>query len=400
MPTKQVTPERYHALDAARAIMLLLGIPFHIAEMYRISGGYSLDAEQPSWAASLISALIHSFRMPGFYFLSGFFAAMLLARKDARGWLASRFKRLGIPLLASLLTFGFLETVAHHAGEGQPWKVAFISAISEFPFGWVNHRWFLIVLLIYCSLIALVYLSNALRSLIVSRYHFVVRAMNVSPTRKAALHVLVILTLLLWPFAAIAMKKVFGDGVLAFYVLLGARYAPFFALGICAYLVQGIRNHMFRPSRSDFLITFVLLAIYLGTYFAFYRQSPVPPRYEMLFKVVQIGSETITGYFATRLFFFFMFRFFNDSNQAILYFVSASFVMYLVHEVFFLFSGVYLKSVHLDPVLEMLALNVVTLVGCIGTFEIVRRVRWLTLLMNGGPISPPVAYNLLALRRR
>ena len=89
--------ERFHALDGARAIMLLLGIPFHTAAMYSLNGGWLVDAHEPSRAASLISTLVHAFRMQGFFILAGFFAAMLLARRPPGQWLSSRVKRLLVP---------------------------------------------------------------------------------------------------------------------------------------------------------------------------------------------------------------------------------------------------------------------------------------------------------------
>jgi hypothetical protein len=57
---------RVRYLDAARATMLLLGISFHISEIYRVSGGFFLDSPDRSYVASLMSGLVHSFRMRPF----------------------------------------------------------------------------------------------------------------------------------------------------------------------------------------------------------------------------------------------------------------------------------------------------------------------------------------------
>lgn len=47
---------------------------------------------------------IHGFRMPLFFVLSGFFTAMLLARRGLRSLVAQRLRRVGLPLAASVVT--------------------------------------------------------------------------------------------------------------------------------------------------------------------------------------------------------------------------------------------------------------------------------------------------------
>ena len=96
-------------LDTARALLLLLGIPFHASEIYRLSGGWLIASPDASFAATALGCTIHVFRMPAFFVLAGLFAAMLLARRGDRAWLVERCRRLGVPLVFSTLAFGWLE---------------------------------------------------------------------------------------------------------------------------------------------------------------------------------------------------------------------------------------------------------------------------------------------------
>ena len=55
---------RIHSLDALRGCLMLLGVYFHIAAFhYAIYGGF----------IALFVGLVHYFRMPAFFLISGFF---------------------------------------------------------------------------------------------------------------------------------------------------------------------------------------------------------------------------------------------------------------------------------------------------------------------------------------
>jgi glucan biosynthesis protein C len=91
-------PHRLHALDNLRALMMWLGIVLHVAINHlTIASPLPWRDPQTSQVADLLLLFIHSFRMPVFFVLAGFFAARLVARRGAGGMLKNRALRLALP---------------------------------------------------------------------------------------------------------------------------------------------------------------------------------------------------------------------------------------------------------------------------------------------------------------
>ena len=87
--------QRFHHLDAARALFMLMGIPFHASLAF--AGGHWLvmgGSRDPLLA--LLPPILSDFRMPGFFLIAGFFAALLLERR-ARGEWHWRWRQLPRP---------------------------------------------------------------------------------------------------------------------------------------------------------------------------------------------------------------------------------------------------------------------------------------------------------------
>ena len=98
---------RYYGLDALRGAMMMLGIVLHAAAMYVTVAppGIPLLADPDgSPAMDVLVAFIHSFRMPTFFVLAGFFAALLVERRGLRETYKNRAARILGPLLAGMAT--------------------------------------------------------------------------------------------------------------------------------------------------------------------------------------------------------------------------------------------------------------------------------------------------------
>jgi peptidoglycan/LPS O-acetylase OafA/YrhL len=178
MPPQVITPpashqaERLHALDAIRALALLIGIVFH--------GLLSLVSFLPPMAwvvrdatgSPLLDAFCyaaHIFRMPAFFLIAGFFAHLLYHRQGPRGFMRHRYQRLVLPLLLALpfvrvalvmlWMWGYqrMGYLAHDAQKAHLsyWQLVGETLFSpkqfqhgEFPWG---HLWFLYVLILFCG---------------------------------------------------------------------------------------------------------------------------------------------------------------------------------------------------------------------------------------------------------
>ncbi len=146
--------ERYHALDAVRGGVLILGVLFH--------GALSFLPGQQVWLVmdsarsvelSVLFFTLHIFRMTVFFVLAGFFGRLLLERLGVGSFIWNRTKRIAQPLAMfwPLVLTAFIATllwaVAQANGgtlpEGPPPPPL---TVETFP---LLHLWFLYVLLIF-----------------------------------------------------------------------------------------------------------------------------------------------------------------------------------------------------------------------------------------------------------
>ncbi|MEW4488207.1 acyltransferase family protein [Thalassoglobus sp. JC818] len=94
---------RRHDLDALRAFAMLLGIALHAALSFTPLP-WPVQDENQSPMFGLFMSLVHGFRMPLFFVMSGFFTAMLWRKRGLKALLQHRFKRIFLPLLLGLAT--------------------------------------------------------------------------------------------------------------------------------------------------------------------------------------------------------------------------------------------------------------------------------------------------------
>ena len=135
--------------------MMLLGLVIHAA------AGYTTSPDRTAWpfqdprtavGFDLLAIFIHIFRMPVFFVMAGFFAALLFERNGVRGFVRNRIRRVLLPLLIfwpivmPLVGLGFVFAVwrvgAQLPGEGGPRP-----SIFRLPI--LGHLWFLYDLLIF-----------------------------------------------------------------------------------------------------------------------------------------------------------------------------------------------------------------------------------------------------------
>src|SRR3990167_8760396 len=111
-----IQSERIHAFDNARAMLALLGIPFHVVFFlyaniilastltFHYSGPILLnDVPETNKIALFIVLYFHLFRMPAFFLLAGFFAHYLFQEKRLFYFFKNRALRIGLPFLIFII---------------------------------------------------------------------------------------------------------------------------------------------------------------------------------------------------------------------------------------------------------------------------------------------------------
>ena len=114
--TQPQTAIRYHGLDALRGFAMMLGIVLHAALSYFLAeSGYGVfwpqDNEQ-SALSQYIFDFIHSWRMPTFFILAGFFAHLVLERRSTKYFFRDRVKRILLPfIIFGIITATIIPTI-------------------------------------------------------------------------------------------------------------------------------------------------------------------------------------------------------------------------------------------------------------------------------------------------
>lgn len=154
--------ERIHAYDHVRAFALLLGVFYHAAHAYSALVHVPWIVEAPvgegSWLLAGFEHVSHLFRIPVFYAMAGFFAALLIERRGVVEFLANRMARIVLPLLIALPILGviFFTIIRSappdlspllRAAHGPPDP----SAARQFE---TFHLWFLVYLVWFCAVAA------------------------------------------------------------------------------------------------------------------------------------------------------------------------------------------------------------------------------------------------------
>ena len=152
---------RVHALDNLRAVMMWLGIVLHVAAIHTVMKSPLPwhDRQTSAWA-DLLAAVIHSFRMPVFFIVAGFFVLLLLRQRGAWGMLKNRLSRLGLPFALLwpplFLSSGALALLYLHLMARGSWGLdeTLMPQRAEGPLVNTMHLWFIWLLLWFSVLAA------------------------------------------------------------------------------------------------------------------------------------------------------------------------------------------------------------------------------------------------------
>ena len=134
---------RYYGLDMARAIFMLLGVVLHASQIFRLDGSWQVSYHEQNIAFNYLADFIATFRMQGFFIISGFFFLMVYEKYGAKFVLVERCIRLAIPMIVVGISFNTLLNMQSEKFYNMSLAEYILNA------GWLRHLWFLGNLLIY-----------------------------------------------------------------------------------------------------------------------------------------------------------------------------------------------------------------------------------------------------------
>ena len=380
---------RYYGLDALRGGMMLLGIVLHGATFYIAAPPPHLPLPADASKSLVMDAIfdfIHAFRMPCFFVLAGFFAALLVEKRGVAGALRNRAERILLPLMAGIFTIVPLTvlllldlTVAVEQGV-QVWvptreqadRLRADAVAKGIPPGLpLLHLW---VLLDLCDFYLLIPACRLLVRLSLPFEAGLVRRLA-SPW---ALPVLAIVTAAtLWPYPG---AQVFGE-----FVLLGfsgaafAYYGFFFVIGYVYHHYRAATARLVGYIRWSAALAAVLFPLSIYASYLEYAQPGAHAGYH-LFAVV---SHAFCTWALVWLFVGIALRFFDKPTPWALYASQSAYWVYLLHMPVIGFVCVLLVPVDVHAVVKFAIVVTVTTVACFTTYHYGVQDGWLGAFLNG-----------------
>ncbi len=262
--------KRLFYLDNLKTFALLLGVLFHTSIVYAPNVGYAIKSEELNYFFTLIVHSIHVFRMPLFFFLSGFFSDMVLNKHGGKNFTFSRFERMFAPMLVGLFFFAPIQYYLVYNQIHSP--ISFIEyfpkffSTEEFDF---SHIWFLVYLFIYSFLlmtddkfhIVKKIFSHSffgLRKLFLKLQIYILK--NYSP------NIVFILKTVLFCFAPTFIVNCFfnkDDSFLRIQPVAFTQYLMYFILGAVAYKRNLLQTISPSPIRNNFKVIGIILIFIL-----------------------------------------------------------------------------------------------------------------------------------------
>lgn len=156
--------DRAHYMDNLRALAMLAGVVFHAALAYSplVHNFWPTADAGGSAVVDVIAWFVHLFRMPLFFVIAGFFAALLMRKRGIGGMLRNRLARVFLPFLIFLpLVLGALRWLTAEAASSTrnlspvlAWVKQTTIEQGSLPFiPSVAHLWFLLYLMYFFVLV-------------------------------------------------------------------------------------------------------------------------------------------------------------------------------------------------------------------------------------------------------
>ena len=372
------TPVRLYYLDVVRAGLMLLGVPYHTARAYS-DEGWPVKSPDRSDLLMILDHGIHLFRLPSFFIIAGYFAALLLSRRSPSTWLKSRLCRLGIPLIAASCLLNPLEPVFHHialiVSSKESLTVAshaiFRKASIFYPR--VHHLWFLIVL-IYYSVAAAAIVKLTPTKWKWSYLDFVER------TRAPWLLIIVSCCLIgfyqmLTYSLLLHIGRIVGSKFEVFKIELGIFYTPYFIFGFILARLPAA-NEIFLRLHPLILISAVASLSFALTLYDTDALGLQTKAIAQLFSAVPalLVAQALLSLAK---------RYSDKPMRGVDALVGASFVIYLFHQPLVIFFNELFLMVDAPVLLEFAVTTLSVTAISYAIWLIVRRSKVLNVLFNG-----------------
>lgn len=378
---QQLDTGRLHALDSLRAVMMWLGIVLHVA-LNHLSQKSPMPWRDPasSPVADLLMIFIHSFRMPVFFILAGFLAAMVVEKYGYKVMLRKRARRLALPFAVfwPLLFVGMIALILMYTHLMATGTIGIsLQHAPKPPEGGTKgpptmHMWFIYYLMWFCLLAAA---CQAIPAPVRAGVGRLVRFLAAKGWGALVLAI---------PLAIIGMQ--YKAGVMT----VSGSFIPnlnetihnglFFLTGWMIYGVRDTLLPLYKADWAKYLAAGVVPFVISGKLFGEYGAAPA--RSEYLAPAIAFFYCVTSWLWSFGLIGLFL-RFLPRQNRVLRYISDSSYWVFLVHMLGTVGFGVLLFNAPLGALTKM-GLNIaLTTIACLLSYHFLVRNTWIGTLLNG-----------------
>lgn len=375
---------RVHALDNLRACMMWLGIVLHVCVNHLSAPTFMpFKDSQVSVVADNLLIFIHSFRMPVFFILAGFLAAMMVDTRGYKQMLRNRVRRIALPfavfwpilfvatvvlvlMFRHMMATGTIGLAMSDAPKAVPGRPAFNTM----------HMWFVYYLFWFCMLAGL---ACALEK-------FIPAAVKSGVQRLFGA-----LASNWWGFLILAMPiALAGIGFRAGMITPTGSFIPnlkelvhsgmFFLYGWTVFRLREQLLDQYARHCWKFVAGGLVPYLISASLFLVYAKDPAAiAHFDLLLAYVYGSASWLWSIALIGLFV----RYLPTQNRVLRYLSDSSYWVFLVHMLGTIGFGILLYNAPLGAVSKMVVNLLATTASCLLTYQLFVRHTWIGVLLNG-----------------
>lgn len=382
MKTKLPKTERLHSLDSLRAIMMLLGLVIHSAVTYGVldlgKTWIIKDPKTTSLSNDFIAILIHTFRMPIFFIVAGFFGAMLFYERKPLEMIKNRVSRIVYPFLVFVLIlwpifiFAFNYTKLVFLESNTPLKETLAMFSNSFAFipKHTFHLWFLYYLSLITGVSVLLALilkkSPKLTSKISKTFNWLIQ--------KPIIRIFVFSGLTFLIYLALGISKIETS---ASFIPSFNTFIFYFFFYIIGWILFKSKHQLVSLMRLDWVSTILGMILFL-IYFLMNRSLSNELIIILSSLIVWLFIFGITGLFI---------RYASKHSLKMRYISDASYWVYLIHLPLTAIIPSFLVNWEVPSTIKFLTVLTSTITICFVSYNYFVRNSFIGKFLNGKKYS-------------
>lgn len=345
----------------------MLGVLLHSAQVYNPERTWVIYSNTSNVILTYLVHIIHLFRMPAFFIVSGYFCLLTIKRYGPYRFINIRLTRILIPFIVTALTLNTLQILILTSTGWKQFDLNNYLLTGE----WVSHLWFLINLIVYFSLIFIFTLiSEKIPSFTYTKANHL---LNKTP---------VFLTLMTLPLVWLTIKASSKIGIPIYMDILGIIdvyellfYFPFFLFGMW---LRAHPGQLRKFSQLNIFVSLIIITIFL------FISGKIDPKAGLLQTIAKEYLHTTSIWFSASVCFYIFSNYANLQSKIFMFFSDASYTVYLFHHIIVISIALILTKTNTDALTGFIILiTLTTLLSVLIHKFIISRYKYFSYAFNG-----------------